>query len=30
VDPGLEPAIDEALQAYVAKVKASMPDVNYF
>jgi trimethylamine---corrinoid protein Co-methyltransferase len=29
-DPGLDPAIDEALQAYIAKVKASMPDVNYF
>jgi trimethylamine--corrinoid protein Co-methyltransferase len=29
-DPGLDPAIDEALQAYIAKVKASMPDMNYF
>jgi trimethylamine---corrinoid protein Co-methyltransferase len=29
-DPGLDPAIDEALKAYIARVKASMPDVNYF
>jgi trimethylamine--corrinoid protein Co-methyltransferase len=29
-DPGLDPAIDEALTDYVARVKASMPDVNYF
>jgi trimethylamine--corrinoid protein Co-methyltransferase len=29
-DPGLDPAIDEALTDYIAKVKASMPDVNYF
>lgn len=29
-DPGLDPAIDEALKEYIAKVKASMPDVNYF
>ena len=29
-DPGLDPAIDEALKAYIAKVKASMPDVDYF
>ena len=29
-DPGLDPAVDEALQEYVAKVKASQPDVNYF
>ena len=29
-DPGLDPAIDEALKDYIAKVKASMPDVNYF
>lgn len=29
-DPGLDPAIDEALQAYIAKVKASVPDMNYF
>jgi trimethylamine--corrinoid protein Co-methyltransferase len=29
-DPGLDPAIDEALHTYIAKVKASMPDVNYF
>jgi len=29
-DPGLDPAIDEALQEFVAKRKASMPDQNYF
>lgn len=29
-DPGLDPAIDEGLKDYIAKVKASMPDVNYF
>jgi trimethylamine---corrinoid protein Co-methyltransferase len=29
-DPGLDPAIDEALKAYIAGVKASMPDMNYF
>lgn len=29
-DPGLDPAIDEALLAYVERIKASMPDVNYF
>ena len=29
-DPGLDPAIDGALQDYVAGVKASQPDVNYF
>lgn len=29
-DPGLDPAIDEALQAYMARVKASQPDMNYF
>jgi trimethylamine--corrinoid protein Co-methyltransferase len=29
-DPGLDPAIDEALKEYIAKVKASQPDVNYF
>lgn len=30
VEPGLDPAIDEALQEYIAKRKASAPDVNYF
>lgn len=29
-DPGLDPAIDEALQAYIAKRKAAAPDVDYF
>ena len=29
-DPGLDPVIDEELQAYIAKRKASMPDKNYF
>jgi trimethylamine--corrinoid protein Co-methyltransferase len=29
-DPGLDPAINEALQDYVARRKASMPDVNYY
>ena len=29
-DPGLDPAIDEALQAYIAKRKAEKPDVNYY
>lgn len=29
-DPGLDPAIDEALKDYIARVKAAMPDVNYF
>ena len=29
-DPGLDPAIDEELQAYIARVKASQPDMNYF
>ncbi len=29
-DPGLDPAIDEALQAYIAQRKSSMPDVDYF
>ncbi len=29
-DPGLDPAIDEALQEFIAKRKASMPDANYF
>ena len=29
-DPGLDPAIDEALKDYVARVKASQPDMNYF
>ncbi|MBZ9756823.1 trimethylamine methyltransferase family protein [Mesorhizobium sp. ESP6-5] len=30
VDPGLDPAIDEALQAFIAKRKESMPDQDYF
>lgn len=30
VDPGLDPAIDEALEAYIAKRKESMPDAQYF
>lgn len=29
-DPGLDPAIDEALQDYIARRKAQMPDVDYF
>ncbi len=29
-DPGLDPAVDEALQTYIAKRKESMPDQNYF
>ncbi|MBG1232579.1 trimethylamine methyltransferase family protein [Aestuariivirga litoralis] len=29
-DPGLDPAIDEALQAYIAKVKSLQPDQNYY
>ena len=29
-DPGLEPAIDEALREFIARRKASMPDQNYF
>lgn len=29
-DPGLDPAIDAALQDYIARVKASQPDMNYF
>ncbi len=29
-DPGLDPSIDEALKDYIGRVKASMPDVNYF
>ena len=29
-DPGLDPAVDEALQAYIAKRKESMPDRDYF
>ena len=28
-DPGLDPAIDEALQAFIAERKASMPDRSY-
>ncbi|MDW6024920.1 trimethylamine methyltransferase family protein [Mesorhizobium sp. BAC0120] len=30
IDPGLDPAIDEELQAFIAKRKASMPDQDYF
>lgn len=30
VDPGLDPAIDEALQAYIAQRKSEQPDRNYF
>ena len=29
-DPGLDPAIDEELSAYIAARKAEKPDVNYF
>ena len=29
-DPGLDPAVDEALKDYMARVKASQPDMNYF
>lgn len=29
-DPGLDPAIDEALKDYMARIKASEPDRNYF
>jgi trimethylamine---corrinoid protein Co-methyltransferase len=29
-DPGLDAGIDENLRAYIAKRKASMPDMNYF
>lgn len=29
-DPGLDPAIDEALQDFIARRKASMPDQNYY
>jgi trimethylamine--corrinoid protein Co-methyltransferase len=29
-DPGLDPAIDEALQDYMARIKAREPDRNYF
>ncbi len=29
-DPGLDPAIDEALQDYMARIKALQPDQNYF
>ena len=29
-DPGLDPAIDEELQAYIAKRKAEVPDKDYF
>jgi trimethylamine--corrinoid protein Co-methyltransferase len=29
-DPGLDPAIDEALKDYIARRKAQMPDQNYY
>ena len=29
-DPGLDPAIDEALQAYIEQRKSSVPDADYF
>ena len=29
-DPGLDPAIDEALHEYIMRRKSSMPDVNYY
>lgn len=29
-DPGLDPAIDEALQAYIRQRKEEVPDANYF
>ena len=29
-DPGLDPAIDEELQAFIAKRKESMPDQDYY
>ena len=29
-DPGLDPAIDEALKAYMARRKAAEPDRNYY
>jgi trimethylamine--corrinoid protein Co-methyltransferase len=29
-DPGLDPGVDEELQAYVARRKQAMPDVDYF
>ena len=29
-DPGLDPAIDEALKAFIAQRKAAMPDADYF
>ena len=29
-DPGLDPAIDEALQEYIAKRKSQKPDMDYF
>ncbi len=29
-DPGLDPAIDEALRDFIARRKASMPDQNYY
>ena len=30
VDPGLDPSIDEQLQAYIARRKAEKPDANFF
>ncbi len=30
VDPGLDPAIDAALQAYIARRKSEKPDVDYY
>ena len=29
-DPGLDPAVDEELRAYISRRKQSMPDVDYF
>lgn len=29
-DPGLDPSIDEALQAFIAERKARVPDINYY
>ncbi len=29
-DPGLDPAVDEALQDFIRRRKAEMPDQNYF
>ena len=30
VDPGLDPAVDEALKAYIAKRKEEVPDADFF